>query len=264
MAARAVNFCKMYFAMPCSALTFEGFREWVSSDRYPQYGRYSYISGDVYVDILPDEMIVVPSSAISHKGFREWVKSEDFPKQGQISFVEQEIFFDMSPEEIERHVGIKGEVARVLSNLSAEQRAGRFFGSGTLLSNASAELTTHPDGMYVSEPSFQHGRVQFIKTATANWNFGELEGSPDIVVEVVSAGSVRKDTKRLRKSYHRADIPEYWLIDHRRQTIFFDILQWRPEGYVEQPSEDGWQTSAVLGKRFRLTSSPGSMGAGGV
>src|SRR5256885_8764701 len=45
----------------------------------------------------------------------------------------------------------------------------------------------------------------------------ELEGTPDMVLEVVSESSVQKDTKRLRQLYWQAGIREYWLVDARRE-----------------------------------------------
>ena len=52
-----------------------------------------------------------------------------------------------------------------------------------------------------------------------------LEGSPDLVIEVVSDGSVRKDMVRLRDQYWQAGIQEYWLIDVRGEHLLFDILR---------------------------------------
>ena len=41
----------------------------------------------------------------------------------------------------------------------------------------------------------------------------EVEGSPEIIVEVISPTSVRKDQKTLRDKYWQAGVKEYWLAD---------------------------------------------------
>jgi Uma2 family endonuclease len=52
----------------------------------------------------------------------------------------------------------------------------------------------------------------------------EILGSPDLVVEIVSDSSVRKDTTLLRDAYWKAGVREYWLFDARGAEIRFDIL----------------------------------------
>src|SRR5439155_6093628 len=73
------------------------------------------------------------------------------------------------------------------------------------------------------------------------------------ILEVLSDSSVKKDTETLRESYHRIEIPEYWLIDARGKEILFQILNWKHHGYVAAPSKSGWSSSKVFGYRFRLT-----------
>jgi len=51
----------------------------------------------------------------------------------------------------------------------------------------------------------------------------ELEGTPDMVLEVVSASSVVKDTETLLQLYWQAGIPEYWLVDARGEALEFTV-----------------------------------------
>jgi Uma2 family endonuclease len=84
----------------------------------------------------------------------------------------------------------------------------------------------------------------------------ELEGAPDLVVEVVSNSSVGKDRKRLPALYARAGVPELWLVDARGDTPAFEIRSLKAGGYQQvapdSPPPDGWTSSPVLGCRFRL------------
>jgi Uma2 family endonuclease len=95
------------------------------------------------------------------------------------------------------------------------------------------------------------------------WNNREIgiEGSPDWVLEIVSAWSVEKDTRDLRRAYHAAHIREYWLIDARGEDIHFQVLHWRKSGYAAAPNKDGWSASRVFQRQFRLTRQPDRRGA---
>jgi Uma2 family endonuclease len=72
------------------------------------------------------------------------------------------------------------------------------------------------------------------------------------VLEVISDSSVVKDAELLRTAYHKAGVPEYWLIDARGESISFQILYHRKNGYAAAPVRDGWQRSRVFGRGFRL------------
>jgi Uma2 family endonuclease len=118
-------------------------------------------------------------------------------------------------------------------------------------------LSTEPDGTFVSFESLRRGRIELVEGAEG---FIELEGTPDMVLEVVSASSVEKDTVVLRELYWQAGVPEYWLVDARGERLQFDILRRRPDGYVETRTQAGWLKSAVFGKSFRLSSSLDELG----
>jgi Uma2 family endonuclease len=79
-----------------------------------------------------------------------------------------------------------------------------------------------------------------------------LEGTPDMVLEVVSDSSEKKDFRTLRKAYWEAGGPEYWLVDARGPTLAFDILRRGAKGYVETKKAGGWLKSGIFGKSFRL------------
>jgi Uma2 family endonuclease len=83
--------------------------------------------------------------------------------------------------------------------------------------------------------------------------FVEMEGTPDMVLEVVSESSVGKDYKELRELYWRAGIPEYWLVDARGERLTFEILRHSSKSYAAVRKQEDWQKSAVFGKSFRLT-----------
>src|SRR5438067_8034355 len=128
------------------------------------------------------------------------------------------------------HNQVKAQYGMVLGGLAASGGRGYYFPDGALLSNPEADLSTEPDGLFVSYEAIRTGRVRLIKGAEQGYI--ELEGSPDMTLEVVSAESVKKDTEILRELYWRAGVTEYWLVDARREPLRFDILRRTARGYV--------------------------------
>lgn len=207
--------------------------------------------------IVLGEKIRIPDFVDDLESFRCWARSDDFPKQGRFSHLNGELWVDVMPEQLFTHNQVKGEFAIVLGGMMKTDRLGRYFHDRTLLTNAEAGLSTEPDGTFVSYASLKQGRLRLIE---ADEGFLELEGTPDMVLEVVSSTSVEKDTLVLRGLYCQADIAEYWLVDARGGRLQFDILRRHPDGYMPTQEQGGWLESAVFGKSFRLSSRPDELG----
>lgn len=186
--------------------------------------------------------------------FRTWALSDDFPERGRIDYIGGRIKVDTSPENLFFHGSIKTEIVRVLANIVQSAGGGYLFSDRTRVSSPDADLSAEPDVVYVSAESIDSGRVRLVPSAGGEPDsFVELEGAPDLVVEIVSDSSVAKDTKRLPTCYWRAGIAEYWLIDVRRDRLLFRIHAHGTDDYEPAtPDGEGFQRSAVLGRRFRL------------
>ena len=194
----------------------------------------------------------IPTRALTLDGFRDWATSEDFPQHIRAAFIDREVFIDMSNEEPQTHVGVKTEITRVLATLVRDLKMGKFYADGLLVSNEDASVSNNPDALFFTVESLRSGRVRLIAKKDEEDRYREIEGTPDWVLEVVSDGSVQKDTAKLREAYHRAGITEYWLIDARGEEIHFQILHHRKNGYAAASQRDGWQRSRVFGRSFRL------------
>lgn len=256
MPSRVLTCEEPLLRIPVSAATLDGFREWYKSEGVPDEYRVSYLGDMLYVE-LPGDVepgwVEIPISAIATlDGFRAWATSDDFPERGRISFIGEEIFVDMSPEELFTHNLIKMEIARILGNLIRRYRLGRFFGDRVLLVNPAADLSSEPDGTFLTWDAVKSGRAKFVQRKNRPDEYIEILGTPDWVMEIVSRGSVQKDTDVLRATYHRAEIPEYWLVNALGSRISFQILVHRPHGYVAVRPRGGWLRSPVFGRSFRL------------
>src|SRR5262249_51501077 len=145
-----------------------------------------------------------------------------------------------------------------LDTLAVANNLGDFFSDRTLLSNPRVNLSTEPDGSFCSWEAFRQGRVRMVPGASHG--HVELEGTPDMTLEVVSDSSVRKDNELLRDLYWRAGVREYWIVDARGPATLFTLLKHTPAGYVAVAAEEGWLPSAVFGHAVRLTQSTNEIG----
>jgi Uma2 family endonuclease len=188
----------------------------------------------------------VPLSAHALPGFREWART--LPEKAKVALIDGEVFIDMSNEDFERHVSLKGAIFAAIYRIVMDEDLGQVYQDGGLVTNEAAKLASNPDAVAVLWKTLESGRV---KLHSDDGKCTELQGSPDWVLEVVSPSSVTKDTRRLRRTYHAASIPEYWIADARR-NLSFTILHHRKSGYVAAADEDGWQWSKVYDRYFRL------------
>lgn len=203
-------------------------------------------------------VVSIPTWVVDLESFRRWADADDFPEDGRAWYLKGEVWIDMSKQQIFTHVLVKTEFTRVLGNLVKAAGLGLFLGDGALLSNSDADISGVPDALFVSQTTLESDRIHLVE----GWESGhvELEGTPDMVLEVVSTSSVDKDTVVLRQAYWQAGIGEYWLVDARQEPARFDILRRTQRGYAATRKRNGWLKSAVLGKFFRLTQRRNALG----
>ena len=200
--------------------------------------------------VVDSTSVRIPAWVVDLESFRRWADSEEFPDSGRICYLNGEVWVDLSKEQFS-HNQIKGEYGIVLGALAKRSRPGRYFPDGMLLTNTDADLSSKPDGTFVSIESFELGRVRLVEGAAEG--YVELQGTADMVLEVISDSSVQKDTDWLRDLYWQAGIREYWLVDARGDRLEFNTLRHTAKGYIVTRKQAEWVKSAVFGKSFRLT-----------
>jgi Uma2 family endonuclease len=162
--------------------------------------------------------------------------------------------------EAEDHSILTMIIGGVLAAWAVSRTLGRYYGDRMILTHAATGLSTEPDGMFVSSDARRSGRV-VVRGGRPDRGKGVLiEGTPDMVLEVVSPSSVTKDTVDLLDLYWRAGIPEYWLVDPRGDTPRFTLYTHGPAGYRAVRPSGGWRKSAVFGASFRLVQSADDLG----
>lgn len=209
--------------------------------------------------VLRDGEVEIPIQAQRNLlAFRQWVKSDPRLQKTRTDFYKGEVWIDMGTEQVFTHGAVKSAIAVVLYQLANVPDGDLFLINGILLSNTRAQLSCNPDMTFVRAATLDSGRVKLIEAADEG--FIELEGSPDMVLEIVSPSSVRKDTITLRKAYWKSGVSEYWLVNALGDRAELVIYRRGPKGYSEGRKTGDWSKSSLFGKSFRLKRSPDRRG----
>jgi Uma2 family endonuclease len=202
-----------------------------------------------------EESVHIPRQATRDlAGFRAWAVSPRFPERGRIDFLAGGLEVDMSPEDLRTHGTVKSRIAALLDRLVVDAGLGEVYIDRARISSPRADLSVEPDVVAVFWETLDSGRLRYVPAASGEPDrYIEMEGAPDVVVEVVSNSSERKDLVRLPPLYAAARIPELWLVDVRKKAIRFEIRALGPDGYeAVEPDAEGWRSSPRLGRGFRL------------
>lgn len=204
--------------------------------------------------IIEDEL-TISSDVHRLDSFRRWSTSDEFPESGRIDYLAGEIEIAMSPEDLYTHGAVKTAMTTALHRFVAEADRGVVFVDRTRVTSPYAELSVEPDIVVALDETFDQGRLREVPSAGGRpGRFIELEGAPDLVVEIVSDTSTGKDTRRLPPLYARAGIPELWLVDARGDELIFEAKSLEGDGYrALEPDADGWLSSPALGQTVRLS-----------
>jgi Uma2 family endonuclease len=208
--------------------------------------------------LAPDT--VIPAWVVDHESFCKWTKSDAFPRRGRFGYFNDSVWVGLEMETV-NHNWAKSVITHALMTLILARQLGRYFSDRMMLSHSETGLATEPDGMFVSAAALQSGRVAMTGGGGGAGQAVILEGTPDMVLEVVSPGSVTKDTVDLVDAYWRAGIPEYWLVDPRKEGApQFTLYSHAARGYKAVRPAGGWRKSAVFGVGVRLTQSTDDLG----
>ncbi len=202
-----------------------------------------------------EESVHIPRQATRGlAGFRAWAVSSCFPEHGRIDFLAGDLEVDMSPEDLHTHGVVKTEISTILNLLVAHAGLGEIYIDRARISSPRADLSVEPDVVVVFWETLDSGRLRYIPAASGEPDrYVEMEGAPDLVVEIVSDSSEKKDLTRLPPLYAAAGVPELWLVDARKKPIRFEIRRLGLDGYeTVTPDAKGWRSSPQLGRRFHL------------
>lgn len=201
-----------------------------------------------------EETYTIPAEATtSLVAFRHWASSDDSPDRGRFDYINGEIDVEWEPEELDTHGALKGELLTAIANRVKDLKLGYVF-TRARFSSPSADLSAQPDAMLIAYVAIESGHVRLVPKAGGEpGRYVEIEGPPDLIVEVVSDSTVHKDTTRLPRAYFEAGVKEFWLADGRKEELTFVVHRRGESGFEPVTADaDGFQPSLVLGTSFRL------------
>lgn len=208
----------------------------------------------VVLSVAEDQSVEIPDVR-NLAAFRRWAASERFPEQGRIDYLAGRIEVEMSPERAFSHGTPKVEIIRALANFLQEHDLGLLFADRMRVSSSDGDLSVEPDVVLVTHDSLTAGRVN-LKPASqpGSTDFVEIEGGPDLVVEIVSPSSLVKDTERLPVAYYQAGVREYWIVDALGDELRFQVHGRGRKGFsARRVDGTGFHRSDVLDRRVRFT-----------
>lgn len=140
------------------------------------------------------------------------------PEDKRYELVEGEFFKVPSPNE--SHQGISAELGYALQSYVKKQKAG-FVYYAPFDVVFSDEDVVQPDIIYVSKE-----RRDIITRRN-------IQGAPDLVVEILSPRISYRDREIKRKLYSKYGVKEYWIVDPVKQTVevlSLDVGDYRKTG----------------------------------
>jgi Uma2 family endonuclease len=135
-----------------------------------------------------------------------------------------EQFFEL-PDDGRRYELLEGVVEEMTApNVRHQRVIGRLFVSlvGMLQDAGLGEVFVAPFDVVLSDRTVAQPDILFIRNENAGiLNERNARGAPDLVIEVLSESTRRKDHLRKRRLYARAGVPWYWIVDPEIDRIEF-------------------------------------------
>lgn len=154
------------------------------------------------------------TESTSRVTYQEFVNMEIADDDHIYELLNGEIVKYSAPES--KHQIISANLFRKFDNYVFEKKLGR--------------VLYAPISVFLEEYSAPQPDLLFV--ATKNSKIIQQKGvmgAPDLVVEIVSPGSVVRERVHKKEIYERAGVPEYWIVDPKYFSV--EIYEHTPSGY---------------------------------
>ena len=137
---------------------------------------------------------------------------------------------DWQTEERNRGEWVDGEVIVFVAPKTVHKRLSRFLTAlidGYASDHDLGEVLQTPEMRLRDGGSYREPDIAFIATAHAGRITADgIDGPADLVIEIISEDSVRRDRKHKYDEYEATGVREYWVIDPRPllQTVYAYVL----------------------------------------
>lgn len=116
------------------------------------------------------------------------------------------------------HNELAHELEHAIRQYVRSRRLGRVSGDILVILDEAKDLAYAPDIVFVATENLERIRE------------GKVDGSPDLVVEVLSPTTMHEDVGKKKRIYHAYGVQWYWIVDMERQVI--EEYRWTSEGYL--------------------------------
>lgn len=135
------------------------------------------------------------------KSYRDYC---ELPEEARYELIEGELLMTPSPSRI--HQKVAHRLNEAISSYVAAHRLGEVYFAPLDVVLSEYDVV-QPDLFFVS-----HSRREILKEEN-------IQGAPDLVVEITSSSSRERDRLIKKGLYARYGVQEYWLVDLERQSI---------------------------------------------
>ncbi len=141
---------------------------------------------------------------------KEWTYEEfmTLPEGGPYRYeiIDGELF--MTPSPTPRHQRISRKLLLVIGKFLETHSVGEIF-------SAPCDVVFSRDPLQVAEPD-----LLFVSKAHASIvTEKNIQGVPDLLVEILSPGTAENDRRVKFSLYERFGVPEYWIVDPEAETV---------------------------------------------
>ncbi len=157
-------------------------------------------------------MTIAHAPTLEHRRFYTYQDYLKLPEDGmRYEIIDGELF--MSPAPTLGHQRILGNFYVIIFNFLEKKRLGEVFFAPTDVIFSEINIL-QPDLVFVS-----HERFEILTREN-------IQGAPDLVIEVLSLGTQKRDRTEKLRQYERFGVQEYWMVNHEKQWVEV----WRREG----------------------------------
>jgi Uma2 family endonuclease len=118
------------------------------------------------------------------------------------------------------------------------------------------EAILSPIDVYLDDENVFQPDLFWVSGAESGCQLGEDDywhGAPDLVVEVISPSTARRDRGDKYDLYQRHDVREYWIVDPTAR--FVEVFVYQGEGFTRQGlygPEETFASSVLAGREIDL------------
>jgi Uma2 family endonuclease len=157
---------------------------------------------------------------------------ESFPDDGMRHEILDGDHF-VTPSPVIRHQAISRNLTMLVASFLRDQPLGSLFAA--------------PCDVYLSRVDVVVPDLVFVSVAgKAVITEKNIQGPPDLLVEILSPGTRKKDERTKRDRYARFGVREYWIVDPELETV---KILWLGETGYDQPQEFSLERDQSLASR---------------